>query len=152
MDNNWQYYYGGKLNQENKSPFSSSGNIKSEQLIESYEFVLANEFRANESQKRTFKPILLTIISTLIFFQLIFSNAIILIIVLSLVAGDNPILFINKIDLSIVSELFDFLKYYITSTVVELLAMIYFIIRYVFDKSVEDMIKNNRNKDAENKK
>lgn len=148
MESNWQYKV--KLGQENVNLFGRTSNITSDQLLKSYEIALTNEFTANESQKRTFKPILLAIISVLIFFQLIFSNAVILIIVLSLVAGNDKILFINKIDLTIVSELFNFLKYYITSTVVELLAMIYFIIRYVFNDSVEDMIKNNRIKDVDN--
>lgn len=38
-----------------------------------------------------------------------------------------------------IEVLFDFLKYYIGVVIVEFLAMLFFIVKYVFDKSIVDL-------------
>lgn len=51
---------------------------------------------------------------------------------------------------SIIGNIIDLLKFYITSIIVELLSILFFIVKNVFDKSIVDLIKNfdkqNKNK------
>lgn len=54
------------------------------------------------------------------------------------------ILFSSQLMISelIVSKIIGFIEFYITSIVVELLSILFFIVKNVFDKSIVDLIKN----------
>lgn len=51
----------------------------------------------------------------------------------------NQFLGINE---NVISEIFEFSKFYITSIVAELIAILFFIVKNVFDKSIVDLFKN----------
>ncbi len=48
---------------------------------------------------------------------------------------------LEEIPVEIVASIFSFLKYYITAIIAELLAMLFFIVRFVFDKSIVDLVR-----------
>lgn len=105
---------------------------------------IIKQFAANEDNKRTLKPKILIWVCAFIIIQLVIMNLILFIVILSLVVGESTLWFIHSINLKIVPDVFDFLKYYITATIVELLGMLYFMIRKVFDNSIVDFFKLNR--------
>lgn len=72
--------------------------------------------------------------------QLLFFNTIVLSIVLSIIVDFG---FFKTIDNELATILFDFLKYYISATIAELLGMLVFILHYVFSKYLG---KNNKSK------
>lgn len=57
---------------------------------------------------------------------------------------DFPIL--NDVSGSL-EQIFSFLKTYIITIIAEFIAMIFFIVKYVFDKSIVDLIREFKNKD-----
>lgn len=82
-----------------------------------------------ESQKLKLRNKLVVAIKHIIWFQLVFFNIVVLLIVAS-VTMKAPIF--KDIDTELAIQLFDFLKYYISATIVELLGMLVFILHYVF--------------------
>lgn len=90
----------------------------------------------NEDQFREFKPVVLSFIFLLIGVQLFVMNLIVLIIVISSIVDSNGFWFIHNFDAKIATPLFGFLKYYISATIVELLAMLFFMIRSIFNQSI----------------
>lgn len=93
-----------------------------------------------KKNKRDLKPKILIWVCVFVLIQLIIMNAILSTIIGCLVAENSSI----WADATIISEIFEFLKYYITATIVELLGMLYFMIRKVFDNSIIDIFKLNR--------
>lgn len=87
--------------------------------------------KEEEKQKNQLRGKLVNTVIKIIWFQLFFFNIIVLLIVLS-VTSDFP--FLKNIDNNKATLLFNFLKYYITATIVELLGMLSFILHYVFSK------------------
>lgn len=75
------------------------------------------------------------LIARLIFGQLLFSDFFILIIVLGIIL-DLP--FIKDFDSDIFFKLIDFLKYFIGATIVEMLGMLFFVIKFLFSNNVLD--------------
>lgn len=49
---------------------------------------------------------------------------------------------IKKIDLVVLEYLFDFLRFYIGATLAELIAILFFIVKQIFDKSIVELFKN----------
>ena len=88
----------------------------------------------NALQKYTFRNKLLRLVSWLIWVQMIFFNIIILIVISSVVFQFSFIK--NNISASIL----DFLKYYISVTVVELLGMLWFVMKYVFKDRTKESV------------
>ena len=106
---------------------------------------IINQFEKNEESKRILKPTILRWVCGFVLFQLIVMNLILLIVILSLVVTDEaPLGFIYPIETQSLPEVFSFLKFYISATIVELLGMLYFMIRKVFDNSIVDVFKLNR--------
>lgn len=95
----------------------------------------------SESQKLTLRSGLAVAIKRIIWFQLLFFNLIVLLIVSSVTL---KIPFFKSINTELAIELFEFLKYYISATIVELLGMLAFILHYVFSphKLLEILKKN----------
>lgn len=87
-----------------------------------------------ETQKLQLRERLTGTVTKFILIQLISFNVIVLIIILSVTVN---IRFFKTIDNDTAALLFDFLKYYIGATVVELLGMLGFILHYVFSKHSE---------------
>lgn len=85
-----------------------------------------------ENQKRRFKTFTLGLVSILTVIQMIFFNLIVGYVIASISLDIN---WFKSLEISFVSEMLSFLKYYIGATVVELLGMLFFIIRYVFSIS-----------------
>lgn len=113
------------------------------------------EFAENEKNKRDLKPKILHWVCAFVLVQLILMNAILVIVIIGLVVGDSRLLFIHAIDPVVFPELFSFLKYYISATLVELLGMLFFMIRKVFDNSIIDIFrlnKEHREKDKKDRK
>ena len=46
----------------------------------------------------------------------------------------------NMVAVELTDIMFDFLKYYITAIIVEFIAMLFFIVKFVFDKSIVDLM------------
>lgn len=85
--------------------------------------------RKSESQKLDLRDKLTKAVKHIIWFQLLFFNLIVFLIVSSVTLR---IPFFKEIDTELAIKLFDFLKYYIGATIVELLGMLVFILHYVF--------------------
>lgn len=107
----------------------TSENKDTNKTIES----INKQIYKNENQKRKFKKSLLYLISFLTIIQLIFFNAVVVYVVLSLT---SKWAIFKNLDAKTTSETLSFLKYYIGATVVELLGMLLFITRYVFTDTI----------------
>lgn len=102
-----------------------------------------------EDQKLILRNKLAVAVKHIIWFQLIFFNIIILIIVLAVTSNFS---FFRNIDSQMSIQLFEFLKYYISATIVELLGMLIFILHYVFSDSrlSEILFKGKKKKNKSN--
>ncbi len=92
----------------------------------------------NESQKRKFKERLMKYIRRILVAQMILVSIPILMVFIT-ICFDVP--FMKDIEKEQIQSLFDFLKYYIGAIIVEFIAMLFFIVKYVFDKSIVDLTK-----------
>lgn len=141
----FSYYNESMFPVSNDSEFMDSKSvIDTLNRINKNDEEIINQFTANEENKRTLKPTILKWVCAFIIIQLVIMNLILFVVVLSLVIGDSTLWFIHPVDLTIVPDVFGFLKYYITATIVELLGMLYFMIRKVFDNSIISFFKLNR--------
>lgn len=84
-----------------------------------------------EKQKLLLRNRAYKLVSVLIWIQLIFSNILVILIILSLSAN---IPFFKTMAGSTITLLVQFLKYYIGATIVELLGMLFFILRFLFNE------------------
>lgn len=84
-----------------------------------------------EDQKLRLRDKLTVTVTKFLWVQLLFFNIIVLSIVLSIIVNFG---FFKTIDNELATILFDFLKYYISATIAELLGMLVFILHYVFSK------------------
>ena len=105
----------------------TSKGIVPENEIDNYNKAI---YKENEEQKLNFRNRLLRLVSWLIWVQLIFFNLIVFLVVSSIVFDCN---FIKDLDMDTSGAILDFLKYYISVTIVELLSMLFFIMQYVFN-------------------
>lgn len=115
------------LNNEKQLIDATSKGIIPENEIDDYNKTINKQ---NEKQKLNFRNRLLCLVSWLIWVQLIFFNVIVFLVVSSIVFDIG---FIKNLDINTSSAILDFLKYYISVTIVELLSMLFFIMKYVFN-------------------
>lgn len=94
------------------------------------------QYSLNEDQKRKHRKAILIIVTTFIAIQLVFFNIVVGFMLSSITLQFS--LFKN-IDYKTTELILDFLKYYISASIVELLGMLLFIIKNVFDSSLKDM-------------
>lgn len=101
-----------------------------------YEDVLAPQLEENEKLKRDQKKTLIKKLFNLLFFQFIVTYIFVLMLILS-------IIFSGQLDLSekIILNLIKFIEFYITSIVVELISILFFIVKNVFDTSIVELLK-----------
>lgn len=102
-----------------------------------YQDVLSPQLKQNEDLKRTHKTLLMEKIFGILKWQFIFTYIFVLILIIGTLAS-------SYIGLSetIVQSIIKFVEFYITSIVVELLSILFFIVKNVFDKSIVDLIRN----------
>lgn len=120
-----------------------------EQKYHIYNDILAPQLKKNEKLKREHKRVLLQKLFK--FLKLQFIATYIIVAMLIIMVGANMWLNITE---TIIAQIFDFLKFYITTIVAELIAILFFIVKNVFDKSIFDLFKNfdkEDNKDINNK-
>lgn len=91
----------------------------------------------NEEQKQKFKEQLMKFLKRMIWAQLCIVSAPVILFCL-VAAIDFP--WANGLFLDNIKVAFDFLKFYITAITGEFIAMLFFIVKYVFDKSIVDLI------------
>lgn len=103
-----------------------------------YENVLSPQLEKNEELKRSHKTTLMTNIFKILKWQFIFTY-IFIFILLSAVVFSNIVF---KLDTKIIETIIKFIEFYITSIVVELISILFFIVRNVFDKSIVDLFSN----------
>lgn len=84
-----------------------------------------------ERQKLFLRNSAFKLVSILIWIQLVFSNILVILIILSL---STNISIFKLMTGSTTTLLVEFLKYYIGATIVELLGMLFFILRFLFNE------------------
>lgn len=136
-----------RYTQEVSNPSSSFSNdiVSSNNDIETKIYKI-NEtiIQREEAQKLRLRDKLTDTVTKFIWVQLVFFNSIVFIIVVSVTVKLG--IFKDVTD-NVATLLFDFLKYYISVTIVELLGMLVFILHYVFSKySGMEIISNIKNK------
>lgn len=112
--------------------------------------ILSPEITNNELKKREHKDALIGIVQKFLIFQFI--------IMLSLLFGIIIMIFVfhgigNDLDLKYIKVIINFVSLYITSVVVELIAMLKYIVSNVFDTSITGLVeiyKDTANKELEN--
>nr|DAF48218.1 MAG TPA: hypothetical protein [Siphoviridae sp. ctJLl6] len=111
-----------------------------------YEKVLAPELRLNENLKRQHKTKLMNNIFKILKIQFVFMYISITLLLIGIFVS-------NWLEISedIIANIISFMKFYISSIVVELISILFFIVKNVFDKSIFDLFKNFDTKDADNK-
>lgn len=102
-----------------------------------YQDVLSPQLEKNEELKREQKKELMSKIFKILKWQFIFTYFFVAIILLGSLLSGNL-----KISENIILNIISFVKFYITSIIVELLSILFFIVKNVFDKSIVDLIKN----------
>lgn len=111
-----------------------------------YEKVLAPELEKNEELKRQQKQKLMTKIFQILKWQFIATYGFVLIIIIIIAKS-------NQLELSdtIIGKMIDFIQFYITSIIAELIAILFFIVKDVFDKSIFELFRNFDSKGKEEK-
>lgn len=84
-----------------------------------------------EKQKQGLRMAMVVLVSILLIAQLIFFNYNVWFVIHAIIVTDESY---NVLSVEITSNLLSFLKYYISVTVVELLGMLFFMIKYAFSK------------------
>lgn len=102
-----------------------------------YEEILAPELVNNEKDKRTHKQNVVNKLFEILKWQ--FTATYIFIVFMLLMITFKTKLSLNN---TIIKYMFDFLKFYITTIVAELIAILFFIVKQVFDKSIVELFKN----------
>lgn len=102
-----------------------------------YKDVLSPELKENENLKREQKRELMNKLFRVIKWQFICTYISVSVIIL--IIGASSFLSLSG---EIVEKIIGFMKFYITTIVGELIAILFFIVKNVFDKSIVDLIKN----------
>lgn len=105
----------------------TSDKKRPDDIITNYNKIMKKK---EADQKFEFRDRLLKLISKLVWVQLLFFNIIILLVIFSVIFNFS---FLNNNGSGII---LDFLKYYISVTIVELLGMLLFVIQYVFKTQI----------------
>lgn len=98
---------------------------------------LAPQLSKNEEQKRAFKKALTIYIIVILSIQI---AIFLLVIIIFTLAHCLNIEIFKNITIEQLEHLLSFLKYFITAIVAEFIAMLFFIVKFVFDKSIVDLI------------
>ena len=102
-----------------------------------YEEVLAPQLKENEDLKRKNKKTLMTNIFKILKWQFVFTYIFVTIILMGVVLSG-----ILNISDNVILAIIKFIEFYITSIVVELISILFFIVKNVFDTSIADLIKD----------
>ena len=102
-----------------------------------YVHVLAPQLEKNEKLKRDLKIRLMTNIFRILKWQFIATYVFVGLMTISLIFSAYL-----KIPESLVEAGISFMKFYITSIIVELISILFFIVKNVFDTSIIDLFKN----------
>ncbi len=99
--------------------------------------VLSPQIEKNEAKKREHKNVLIQIVKLFLIFQFV--------IILILLFGIIIMIFVfhgfnNDLELSYLEKIINFVSIYITSVVVELIAMLKYIVANVFDTSITSLV------------
>lgn len=86
-----------------------------------------------EKQKYRFRTTIAVFISILLALQLVFFNCMVCYIIHGIIHKSD---YFNVLSQEVTSALLEFLKYYISVTVVEMLGMVFFILRYAFSNRI----------------
>ncbi|MBQ3543575.1 MAG: hypothetical protein IJA34_01085 [Lachnospiraceae bacterium] len=100
---------------------------------------LAPQLVDNEKQKRKLKTKLLFYIKIMIAVQIALIAIPVIFMSLSVFVKWEHI---NNIDIAVLEVFCSFLKYYISVIIAEFVAMLFFIVKYIFDKSISDLVKD----------
>lgn len=92
----------------------------------------------NEKQKRNFKETLMKFIMWVLIAQLAFVGIPMILVFMSLIFHWG---WLRPLSENNVVQVFSFLKYYISAIIAEVLAMLFFIVQFVFDKSIVDLVR-----------
>lgn len=106
---------------------------------------IINQFKKDELQKRQFKKILLNTVCVFVGVQTVFMNGVVIFAIISFICKPNFWMF-RSLNTEEMHILVSFIEFYISSTIVELLGMLFFIVKNVFDKTLKDMFENNSRK------
>lgn len=112
-----------------------------------YENVLAPQLEKNEDLKRKQKEELTGKVFAILKWQFIATYGFVLLIIL-IIAASNWL----KLSDTIIGRIIDFIQFYITSIIAELIAILFFIVKNVFDKSIVDLFSNFDSKGKEENK
>ena len=104
-----------------------------------YRKTLIPQLNKNENQKRKHKLYLLIGIGIFIVIQILVLSAVIGIFVANITLD---LTIFKDLNLDVTDKLLDFLKYYIGATVVEVLGILFFIVKNVYDTSIVDLFKD----------
>nr|DAU86629.1 MAG TPA: hypothetical protein [Caudoviricetes sp.] len=108
---------------------------------------IPHEITKNEEKKREHKDLLLKIVMWFLGLQFGLFFLLLTGVIVCLIIGHMT----NKpFPIEMTTMIFDMLKIYLTSIIVELISMLYFIVKNVFDTTIPDLAKqltNNKNKD-----
>lgn len=129
--------------QSDVPPYGSGGEIREMndyffRQYEIYKNILAPELIKNEELKRSQKKDLMRNIFKLLKWQFIATYILFILFIVIIALND----YCFRINAQVIIEILSFLKFYITSIVVELVSILFFIVKNVFDKSIVDLFKN----------
>ena len=102
-----------------------------------YQKVLGPELQENESLKREQKKALMNNIFKILKWQFIFTYVFVTVLLAAVLFSA-----FLKIEASTISTIIKFIQFYITSIVVELISILFFIVKSVFDKSIVELFRN----------
>ena len=102
-----------------------------------YQKVLGPELQENESLKREQKKALMNNIFKILKWQFIFTYVFVTVLLAAVLLSA-----FLKIEASTISTIIKFIQFYITSIVVELISILFFIVKSVFDKSIVELFRN----------
>lgn len=103
-----------------------------------YEEVLSPQLEKNEELKRIHKNVLMTNIFKILKWQFIFTYLFVSALLIAVVLSN----IIFNLNTEVIKIIVKFIEFYITSIVVELISILFFIVRNVFDKSIVDLFRN----------
>lgn len=113
-----------------------------------YERVLSPQLEINEDLKRQHKNVLMRNIFKILKWQFIFTYIFVSILLISVILSQ-----FLSLDAIIIKTVINFIEFYITSIVVELISILFFIVQNVFDKSIVDLFSNfDKQKKKKNRK
>lgn len=102
-----------------------------------YTDTLSPQLVLNEEEKRKHKNTVVEKLFSILKWQFIAMYAFSFIIIIAIIFGGC---FNSNVEM--IKYVFDFLKFYITSILAELIAILFFIVKQVFDKSIVELFKN----------